>query len=154
MIAARGATDRELAVMFGLDPISIQRWRETYTEFDDALSDGRTMADARVTRALFERAVGYSHPEEKIFQWDGEIITHDTIKHYAPDVNAIKLWLTNRQKDAWKDRVRNEHTGSKDGPIAIRQEDKVMLMASILALIEPKSDDEGLTIDNTTGSVS
>lgn len=52
---------------------------------------------------LFQRAVGYSHPEEKVFQYNGEIITHMITKHYPPDTQAAQFWLRNRQPERWKE---------------------------------------------------
>lgn len=50
------------------------------------------------------RATGYEHEEEVVFCYQGQIITHKTTKHYAPDVAAIAIWLKNRRPDKWKDK--------------------------------------------------
>lgn len=38
-------------------------------------------------------------------------------ERYAPDTNAIKFFLTNRQPDQWKERNTTELTGAEGGPI-------------------------------------
>ena len=83
--------------------------------------------------------------------WDGEILTEEVEKHYKPDVQAIKLWLTNRQRKNWSDRKETTHSGDPDAPIGLRDETKREVMSSILALIQPKPDN--VVIDGKTGQV-
>ena len=150
-IAMRGITEKQMCEMFDIHPRQMGLWKAQYPAFKDALEQGYTDADAAVLGALYQSAVGYTHDEEKIFQWDGEVIRADTIKHYKPDVNAIKLWLTNRQRDHWADRKETEHSGKPDMPIGLRDETKLEVISSILALIPSKPD--GATIDGRTGKV-
>jgi hypothetical protein len=56
-----GATAEELAGFFGVTRGTINNWIATIPEFAAALREGRDLADARVARGLFARAVGYSH---------------------------------------------------------------------------------------------
>jgi hypothetical protein len=51
---------------------------------------------------LFERAKGYSHPEDKIFNNNGEPLIIPTVKHYPPETAACVVWLANRQPNKWK----------------------------------------------------
>jgi len=66
-------------------------------------------------------------------------------------VQAIKLWLTNRQRQNWSDRRETEISGRADAPIGLRDETKIEVMSSILALIQPKPDNA--VIDGRTGKV-
>jgi len=151
-IAMRGIPESQMCDIFDISARQMGRWKAQYPLFKDALEAGYTDADAAVLAALYQSAVGYQHDEEKIFQWDGEIVRAETTKHYKPDVAAIKLWLTNRQKENWKDRQHNNHSGKDDlSPIGIRDETKMEVMSSILALIKPKADN--VTIDGRTGEV-
>lgn len=152
-IAMRGISEKEMCEFFDIHPKQINLWKRQYPAFKEAIEQGYTDADTAVLSALYQRAIGYQHDEEKVFQWDGAIITHDTVKHYPPDVAAIKLWLTNRQGKHWADKKETEHTGKPDGvPIGLRDETKLEVMSSILALIKPK-DDTPVTIDGRTGEV-
>lgn len=108
--AGLGLTDKQLAMLFGVSEGTIQNWKRKHPEFLDALNEGKSIADSKVVASLYERATGYSHPEEKIFQFDGEVIRADTIKHYPPDTAAAIIWLKNRRPGEWRDRV--EHTGA------------------------------------------
>jgi hypothetical protein len=152
-IAMRGVSEKEMCDIFDIHPRMIKLWKKQYPLFQDALAEGYTDADAAVLSALYQSAVGYTHDEEKIFQWDGDIIRADTTKHYKPDIAAIKLWLTNRQREHWKDRQQvGMHGGADDNaPLGLRDETRMEVMSSILALIKPKPDN--VTIDGTTGEV-
>lgn len=61
------------------------------------------MADDLVEASLFSRAVGYSHPDEKLYLIDNKIERAKTTKHYAPDTTAAIFWLKNRQPDKWRE---------------------------------------------------
>ena len=147
----RGVTEEQMSEIFDISRRQMGIWKAQYPLFKEALEAGYTDADAAVLGALYQSAIGYTHDEEKIFQWDGEIIRAETVKHYKPDVAAIKLWLTNRQKDNWSDRKQMEHGGKADAPIGLRDETKIEVMKSILALIQPKPDN--VVIDGRTGEV-
>lgn len=150
-IAMRGFDEDQISELFDISTRQLGLWKAQYPSFKEALEAGYTDADAAVLSALYQSAVGYTHDEEKIFQWDGEIIRADTIKHYKPDINAIKMWLTNRQDKHWRDRKETKHSGDADAPIGLRDETKLEVMSSILALIKPKPD--GAIIDGRTGKV-
>lgn len=108
--AKMGMTDKQLAMLFDVSVGTIHNWKKKNPEFLEALNEGKLIADAKVVRSLYERATGYSHPEEKLFQFDGEVIRADTTKHYAPDPISAIFWLKNRRPGEWRDRV--EHTGA------------------------------------------
>ena len=98
-----GATDKQIATTLGIAESTLNRWKEKHKGFRESLKQGKDYANGRVVRALYERALGYSHPEEKIFQHDGEIIRATTTKHYPPDTAAAIIWLKNRQALKWRD---------------------------------------------------
>lgn len=153
-IAQRGVSEKEMSEMFDIHPRQIKLWKKQYPTFKDAIEQGYTDADAAVLSAVYQSAVGYTHEEEKIFQWDGAIVRADTIKHYKPDMTAAKLWLTNRQREHWKDRQQVGVSGGgmdDNAPIGLRDETKMEVISSILALIKPKPDN--VTIDGRTGEV-
>jgi hypothetical protein len=54
-----GATNEVLADCFGVSRRIIQNWIATHLNFADAVRKGRIVADAKVVRALFERATGF-----------------------------------------------------------------------------------------------
>lgn len=114
---AQGKTLADLAQLIGVARSTIQMWQENHPEFSVAIKLGREDATDRVERALFERAVGYNHKEEKLLVVSGgqgagsTVERHETIAHYPPDTKAAQLWLNNLRPDRWKDKQHVEHTG-------------------------------------------
>ncbi len=44
-------------------------WEEKYSEFSEAISTGRRLADAEVEDSLFKRATGYDYDETERIEW-------------------------------------------------------------------------------------
>jgi DNA-binding XRE family transcriptional regulator len=104
-LALLGATDSDLAKAFDVSEQTINAWKKDFPEFFESLKAGKHEADNRVVRSLFERATGYSHPEDKIFQYEGSPVIVPTIKQYAPDTTAAIFWLKNRRPSEWRDKM-------------------------------------------------
>ena len=117
-----GLIDKELAEFFSVDVATIDRWKKSHPEFCGSLKRGKSPADAEVADRLYQRALGYSHPEDKILQNNGIPVIVPTVKHYAPDTLACIYWLKNRRPDLWRDKVNLEHTGPNGGPIQTSEE--------------------------------
>lgn len=99
-----GATDEMLADFFNVCEATINNWKSSHPDFLESIKESKAALDSRVERSLFERAMGYSHPEEKVFCNNGEITTHQTTKHYPPDSTSMIFWLKNRQPEKWRDK--------------------------------------------------
>ena len=104
-MAANGFDAKEIATALDIRWSVFEYWVRTRYAVQSALAKGQVVADNNVTSSLYARACGYSHPEEKIFCSDGQIIRAETTKQYPPDTAAAKLWLTNRRPAQWRDRV-------------------------------------------------
>jgi hypothetical protein len=109
-----GATNDELAKVFGVDTRTISDWLVTRPEFSHAVKQGRELADAEVSRALYRKATGtWTQPAVKIVakietlpdgrQVKSEHIVHYT-EHFPPDTAAAFIWLKNRQPAKWRDK--------------------------------------------------
>lgn len=103
-LAKLGATDADLADAFGVTEVTVNTWKKRHADFSLALKRGKTLADAEVADRLYQRALGYSHPEDDIRVCDGTIVTTPTTKHYPPDTVACIFWLKNRRPDLWRDK--------------------------------------------------
>jgi hypothetical protein len=109
-----GATDAEIADFFEVDERTIYRWKGQNEAFCQALKVGKDEADNRVERSLYQRAVGYSHPDVHVSSYMGDVTLTPIVKHYPPETVAAIFWLKNRRPEAWRDKLDHEHTG-KDG---------------------------------------
>lgn len=103
-----GATDEALADFFEVSKVTINAWKKAHPEFLNSLKTGKQIADANVADSLYNRALGYSHPELKVFNNMGEIVTFECEKHYPPDPTSAIFWLKNRQPALWRDKPAEE----------------------------------------------
>jgi hypothetical protein len=106
-----GLTDVQMAEVLDISERTFNRWKNDHALFCQSLKDGKEKADANVAKSLYQRAMGYSHPETKVFCQNGDIITHDVMKHYPPDVTAIIFWLKNRMPHLFRDKQEVDHSG-------------------------------------------
>lgn len=111
-LCERGATDAELAEIFDVTTVTIWRWQCEHEEFCNALKAGKEIADDRVERSLYQRAVGYSYSSEKLFSWQGDVTRAPCMEHVPPDPGAAKLWLTNRRPKQWREKTEVKHDAS------------------------------------------
>lgn len=108
----KGYTQDEIGQIFGVSSRTILNYMMKDPGLFQAIQEARIEADRRVEKALYQRACGYSHIEEKIFcSKDGVITRVETTKHYPPDTGAAKMWLTNRRPESWRERIEVDHSG-------------------------------------------
>lgn len=100
-----GAHNEELADFFSISTHTLNQWMHKHEDFSLAIKEGRQVADSKVAERLYERALGYSHPDTDIKVIDGEIVTTEIVKHYPPDTAAAFIWLKNRRPTQWRDKV-------------------------------------------------
>jgi transposase-like protein len=118
-MAERGATDVEIADAFDVTVRTLYRWKAEHEDFKQALKIAKDVADERVERSLYQRALGFEHDTVKIFYnaKTGEVKQVKYREKVAPDTVACIFWLKNRKRAEWRDRTDTEHTGSDGGPI-------------------------------------
>ena len=112
-LAARGATDAELADFFEVSESTLNLWKLKHSDFSESIKDGKAIADCRVQDALFQRAVGYSHPDTHVSNHQGTVTLTPITKHYPPETTAAIFWLKNRRPAEWRDKIdlKADHTG-------------------------------------------
>ena len=110
-----GATNAELAEFFGVAPRTVDNWIASLPEFAAAVREGKIVADARVARGLYDRAVGYEHTVERTLLHRGEERTVTNTVHYPPDTQACIFWLRNRRRQNWRDRPNEAGDAAGDG---------------------------------------
>lgn len=105
-----GATDEELAVFFEVDEATINRWKKDKIEFCESIKRGKNIADGNVADRLYQRAMGFEHPDEEIKVVSqgpgmGSAIERVAVtKVYPPDTTAAIFWLKNRQSKKWREK--------------------------------------------------
>jgi Homeodomain-like domain len=62
-----GMTDSEIAHFFDISERTFDKWKAKYPEMLRSLRIGKEVADERVKRSLYARAVGYNYEATKIF---------------------------------------------------------------------------------------
>ncbi len=121
-----GATDDQIAELMDVNIHTINYWKRTKPEFRRMLDKGRRQANARVSRALYEVAIGYSHPDihimanrVKVYDKDGNVIEEHTepliipiIKYYKPDAFAALKILAIKERVLWADIQKTELTSN------------------------------------------
>lgn len=119
-----GATDAEIADFLNIAIRTFYKWKVKHPALGQALKDWKKAADERVERSLFQRAVGYTAEEDKIFHQDGQVVVVRTLKHYPPDPASCFGWLYNRQPERWRPKRDDEPTR---GVEEVAQEIKAMV---------------------------
>lgn len=106
-----GATDMEVARGLGISLSVLWHWQGNHEEFFKAFLEGKDFCDDRVQRALYQRAVGYSHPDLHISSFQGRPVVVPYLKHVPGDVGAQSRWLKARRKGEWADKTEINLTG-------------------------------------------
>jgi hypothetical protein len=134
MLCKLGATDEEMARCFRVNEATIYRWQKAHPEFREAIRAGKIVADIKIAGKLYDLATGYEYEEVQAIKLreieygpDGkkvavrervEVVKLRRIR--PPETEAAIFWLTNRQKEKWKQRVTEEHKGEGGGRSSTR----------------------------------
>lgn len=113
-LCALGATDADIADFFGVTVRTIDNWKSEHEGFFQSLKTAKEIADARVERSLYQRAVGYQTDAVKIFMPANaaEPVYAPYRENVQPDTTAAIFWLKNRKKEEWSDKTVQENTGT------------------------------------------
>lgn len=104
--AQDGLTDKQIAEKIGVSYSTFRTWRSKSPELETALQNGKDVADRKVERSLFERAIGYTYTEKKITESKSIRAAKTEIweKHMPGDTTAMIYWLKNRKPEVWRER--------------------------------------------------
>ena len=114
-----GFTDKQLAVFFGVNESTINRWKDKYPEFCKSIKSGKVIADAQVSESLFKRATGIEVTEIEVRDDGKKKVKRVTKKHIPPDPTAQIFWLKNRQPELWRDKPIVENSVQEAVPVQI-----------------------------------
>lgn len=103
--ARDGLTDEQIARKIGINPATLYKWIDKFSEIGEAIKKGKAPVDTEVENALLKRALGYDY-EEVITEvyGDGKKHVRKVKKHMPPDVTAQIFWLKNRKPDKFRDK--------------------------------------------------
>jgi len=102
--AARGATNAELQQLLGVDAQVILLWSMVYDDFANAMAQNEAARIARVQDAMYQRAIGYEQPSEKVIVVEGKVIHEPIIEHIPADPGAGYKYLEARDPGNWRQR--------------------------------------------------
>ena len=126
-LARLGATDKEMADFFGVTEQTLNNWKTdkdgNETPFFESLKRGKVESDARVVDSLYQRALGYSCREDKVFLVDKKPLIVPMMKQYPPDTTAAIFWLKNRRPSEWRDRQDINVTGDMPADVSAKIEE-------------------------------
>ena len=120
-LAAKGATDEEIADAFKISVRTLHRWKfktdksgkplvdengeKELSSLGKSLENGKEVTDAKVERSLHKRSLGYEYQEvDQTIEIDPKTgkptVTKRRVteRHMPPDTMAIMYWLNNRSK--------------------------------------------------------
>lgn len=126
-----GLSDEKVADCLDVSRETLLAWKRDYPEFRSTIKQAKEIADAEVAQAVYRRAKGCKIKATKIFYnaQEDKIVTQDYYERYPPDVNAARLWLTNRHPDKFRDKPEQELDDPKSPPVVnvnvYAQDDKV-----------------------------
>jgi hypothetical protein len=105
-----GATNEDLAGLFGVCIATIGHWLRRYPAFKQAVQGGRDVADADVAQSLLHKAKGFTHKDVKVLLKDGAPEEVEYNRYFPPDTQAAIFWLRNRRRKQWREVIEHEHT--------------------------------------------
>jgi hypothetical protein len=105
IVGKLGGGNAELALYFGISPKTIDYWLRVYKDFERAVKKGRLEKTLKVSKKLYQLAVGYKCKDTQFFLHQGNIITKEYIKHYPPNFQAANKILTILARETWAENV-------------------------------------------------
>ena len=97
-----GATDKDLAALFGTSEQTINAWKQKHPKFLESIKEGKEEADTKVAESLYKRATGMSVPAVKIFNTEEGPIEHPYREYHPPETAAAIFWLKNRKPQLFR----------------------------------------------------
>ncbi len=133
-----GHQDERIAEMLGISIRQLERWKHQSQSFASAFKRGRDHADGKVAKALYKRALGFSHATETVtYDGEGNITERKRYTHYfPPSESALAFYLGNRSRALWQ----TKPTAAMDLAAGLEQ--------MILAAVERRAKREPQTIEH------
>ena len=111
-----GADEKAIAEIFGIDLLTLQRWKSEHDDFRAVFEIGSPNSDFRVINALYKKATGFNVELKKTYKLktvefdpgtgkkvrEFEELAVGVDETYVPaDLGAEKYWLESRRGSGW-----------------------------------------------------
>jgi hypothetical protein len=103
-LAKKNLTNLEIAEILDLTERTIYNWQLS-PEFFHAIKEAKSEGNALIERSLYDRAAGYTHPEERLFVIKNKIVSRVVTRQYPPDPASMIFWLKNREPAKWREKI-------------------------------------------------
>ena len=102
-MAMLGLPDKDIALILGVKPLEITRWKVSHPAFDSAIVRGRAIGHKSMTKAMFDCGCGYEREEDivSVDKKTGKIYRETVTKYYPPNPICQHYYLGNRHKESW-----------------------------------------------------
>lgn len=117
--ARKGLSDEQIAKNMGIRRSTLNEWRKKFPVISDALKKNKEICNTEVENSLYKKCTGFYVNLKKTFKVKTVTYNENTGKkieekeelkegieqiYIPPDTAAIKFWLTNRNREDWKER--------------------------------------------------
>lgn len=129
-LAMLGLSKVDIAkTFFNIKEKDFDTWEKIYPDFSDAYEQGSLMADAAVTKSLFNRARGVTVTKQKVGK-DNQIVEIE--EELPPDTAACLAWLERKRGEKW---IKEKNSAPKsDNPLGfiLDELDSNLIESSVL----------------------
>ena len=101
-----GMTDYSIAESLGIAAYTFIKYKKIYSDLIDTYTRAHMERNCVVVNSVFKKAQGHKATlrKQKVLA-DGSVIDFQEEQYIPPDTDAAKFWLTNRDPEAWRDKV-------------------------------------------------
>jgi len=132
-----GATEKVLAVAFGVSMGTINKWLNTRPEFARAVEEGMLDINKKVAFSFLQMALGYYYTEEEAKVVRGDVKIVKVEKYCKPDPWSARIFLAIHYPELWAEASKkNEVNNINNTTINIQQLDMDVLSTEELNLME------------------
>lgn len=123
--ARDGLTDEQIAKNIGISTGRLYEWKKQYREINEALKEGKEVADREIENALYLSAKGHTAKVKKaikvktVRQDGSKKIEEEHIEYIEdeiyipPNTTAQIYWLKNRKPNEWREKPQAEITDAE-----------------------------------------
>jgi hypothetical protein len=131
-LAMLGLDDRQIAAVWGIELVTLGKWKNSKPGLYEALQQGRQQALGMVAQSLFKAAIGYEYDDVAVTSYQGEVTITPIKKYKGPNPWAAAKILAIKDT-SWREVQKSESVHTN---INIAKLDLSAASVEELALIE------------------